>query len=254
MTTDLKTIASRYIQAKADIVSVSLAKRASEMVMARLVESNPSSLDLHGVKPIPTFLIPRPSSQPPPQIDDDTVMISANNAIVSNEPTLDQHDETMNCANDEPMFDLDRPPPPFEELIASHRVTSTRNDSVSEYDPTLGTSYKPQTSRHTVAGPRLNEQTSRIATVPLPSVFPQSILQASTTIFPVYVEDISRRYNQCRIARQEFAAAGGLPQNDYKFPQMPAVRKQAAHSVITIRVFKSSNPSNDCLIDNTFFT
>ncbi|KAF9354419.1 Small nuclear RNA activating complex, polypeptide 1, 43kDa [Mortierella sp. NVP85] len=233
MITDLKTIASRYIQAKADIVSVSLAKRASEMVMARLVESNPSSLDLHGVKPIPTFLIPRPPSQSA-QVDDDTAMISADDAVVSNEPTLDQHDETMNCADDEPMFDLDRPLPTFEELIDSHRVTSTRNDSVSESNPTPGTSYKPQMGRHTVAGPRISEQISRIATVPLPSVFPQSILQASTTIFPVYVEDISRRYNQCRVARQEFAAAGGLPQNDYKFPQMPAVRKQAAHSVITI--------------------
>ncbi|KAK3825384.1 MAG: small nuclear RNA activating complex, subunit SNAP43-domain-containing protein [Benniella sp.] len=233
MLTDLKTIASRYIQVKSDIVSVSLARRASEMVMARLIESNPSSLDLHGVKPIPTFLIPRPPSQSP-QVDDDTAMISANNAIVSNEPTQDQHDETMNCADDEPMFDLDRPLPTFEDLIASHRVTSTRDDSAPESNPTPGTSYKPQTSRHTVAGPKLSEQISRIATVPLPSVFPQSILQASTTIFPVYVEDISRRYNQCRVARQEFAAAGGLPQNDYKFPQMPAVRKEAAHSMITI--------------------
>ncbi|KAF9988531.1 Small nuclear RNA activating complex, polypeptide 1, 43kDa [Modicella reniformis] len=220
MLTDLKTIASHYFQTKADIASVSLAKRASEMVMARLVESKPPNLDLCGVKPIPTFLIPRPSD------DEDDAMEPANETIATNGSTSDQDDETM---DDESLLANKRPLPILEDSMASSQsITSPRdNSTITTEESSLPASvsvsaglYGNQMRRRPDSGREVSESAPRIATVPLPSAFPQSMLQASTTIFPVYVEDISKRYYRNRMARQEFAAAGGLPQNDYGFPQM----------------------------------
>lgn len=213
MLTDLKTIASHYVQVKTDIASVSLAKRASEMVMARLIKSKTPNLDLSRVKPIPRFLIPRPPSRPHSPVEDAAM-----------EPT----DETRDKYADNDLFpDAEHPLLTFEDAInASLREIASDHGDLSHTTGECSTSRSNSTRANDRFAPGAGEfgQAPRMATVSMPRVFPQSMLQASTTIFPVHVEDISRRYHQSRMARQEFAAAGGLPQNDYRFPQAHVVR------------------------------
>jgi hypothetical protein len=233
MITDLKTMASHYTQLKSDITSVSLAKRASEMVMARLFESKPPDLDLRGVKPIPRFLIPNHSSGPRSPVGEDTSRDQDAETIVNHEATAYQDNNIRDeHADNEPLIDIEDPLPTFEDVIRSfHRTGSNRDlSSVTENYSTLdsdsnpATMHGPEPSESSTSGMGSSEQGPRIATAPLPNIFSQSLLQSATTLFPVRVEDISRRYHQCRVSRQEFAAAGGLPQNDYRFPQAHVVR------------------------------
>lgn len=57
--------------------------------------------------------------------------------------------------------------------------------------------------------------------VPLPSIFPVSMLEASQGLISFEIEQLMRTHLYNRVHRVEYASSGGLQQNDYKFVEPP---------------------------------
>lgn len=71
--------------------------------------------------------------------------------------------------------------------------------------------------------------------VPLPSIFPVSMLEASQGLISFEIEQLMRTHLYNRVHRVEYASSGGLQQNDYKFVEPPREPPQlVSHFVILL--------------------
>ncbi|KAF8933599.1 hypothetical protein BGZ58_006239 [Dissophora ornata] len=239
---DLSKMAAMYHEAKADLVSLSLARRSSEMVMAHLSKLKPPDLNIREATPLPAFLKDKMIAREAPS------GISARSAATI-ATTAD--DSSLRSANknvaripeplpDRPLIMFEQLPPTSED--ATFSSSDTRPDPNQNFTSVLAT--EPPVSESTASigspnqnyrnpdyddiAPRASPSKKRHAKRPvtLPNVFSYSMLQASRADFPQKIENISRNYIRDRIARFEFAATGGLPRNEYRFPETPLMVKR----------------------------
>ncbi|KAF9181027.1 hypothetical protein BGZ50_005757 [Haplosporangium sp. Z 11] len=203
---DLSSMTLKYHDAKVDLVSLSLAERASVLVLNQLKKKELSEIDIRTVKPVPAFLGAEPKSSP------STISTAYNNVNTNRRNTLRNADKNADGEGVSVTFSETSAEPP--ETVAVGAEPSIGVESMSVPAPIPTDSGFP---RESVASCKASPMST------LPSIFTLSMLQASTAVFPVVVEDKIREFYRNRMSRFEFAAAGNLPMNSYRFPRPPPV-------------------------------
>ncbi|KFH64066.1 hypothetical protein MVEG_09891 [Podila verticillata NRRL 6337] len=182
---DLYHAAKSYHAAKLGLTSVGLAKKASEVMMAHLQSLKPVDMDIA-------------KAQPNLRRASDGV------SDVSDVP------EGASMTNRGNSKDRDDGEAGARESDVEMEGSSTT--PLSE----MGSDASGQSTKRRRAN--LPDLTKR---VPLPSIFPVSMLEASQGLISFEIEQLMRTHLYNRVHRVEYASSGGLQQNDYKFVEPP---------------------------------
>ncbi|KAG0302953.1 hypothetical protein BGZ98_007107 [Dissophora globulifera] len=213
---DLPHIATLYREAKADLVALSLARRSSEMVMEHLSSLRPTDLDMRGVTPLPPFVKDRTVSAHPSGTSPVGQLYSDSAQGIAGSLA----DKTV-AAIHHPLSH--RPLSVFEREQQQKQEGALPAETVDyPMDTERDSTYTPRASRpegdYSALGAISSKRGKKKRSL-LPYVFPFSMLQASRADFLVPIENITRNYLRDRMVRLEFTTSGGLPRNDYQFPE-----------------------------------
>ncbi|KAF9909086.1 Small nuclear RNA activating complex, polypeptide 1, 43kDa [Lobosporangium transversale] len=214
---DINSLSASYLQSKADLVAVSLAARASEMVMDKLRAVKPADMNPLVAKPLPEFLrkymegaidsIPHMNFRAAEQIQKKNAAESADlDATVLN--AFDTSAQPIQPRQAVPLNFGQRATPIVPSNIEGSSVATA-----------ISTEQNDQNNRYRLESALSSTATGEIGSRhELPYVFPLSLLQASQGDFALRIEEIAKEYDKDRIARYRFADEGGLALNDYMFP------------------------------------
>ncbi|KAI1309727.1 Small nuclear RNA activating complex, polypeptide 1, 43kDa [Mortierella claussenii] len=208
---EVPRMAAAYHEAKCDLVSLSLARRASEKVMTALRPKKPPNMDPFKVKPIPEFL--KTEIDPDCFPSDVTSHSRTSRSAEQINPAADREQDVVIESIEDSAAPKDGEP-----AVPSQPATGGLNEGALGAGQAVG---------GVAAAPN---DTSAQPDLHLPFVFPLSMLQASQGNLPLRMEAMVRDYYKDRIARYEYAISGGLPANDYTFPESKLLRKRKKNS------------------------
>ncbi|KAG0365793.1 hypothetical protein BGZ54_006194 [Gamsiella multidivaricata] len=231
-------LATEYHNAKVELIDVSLAKRASEMVMAHLCRIKPPDLDLATAKPRPAFLREKhaPTSPSPTQFKAGSTtgrFVDTDGDNAREATATSNTDIEMTEASSSSREPLTGPTPASSVRAVASSSSVSRRQGPGPRQPYT----RPHVSQ-TESNPddgkvtRKREMSKKKKRI-LPNVFPLSMLQASTPYFADQIDDVVRRYFKDRLSRFEFAVGDGLSRNDYKFPTQPLSKRRGRAFPIT---------------------
>ncbi|KAG0019773.1 Small nuclear RNA activating complex, polypeptide 1, 43kDa [Podila clonocystis] len=179
---ELYQAAKSYHAAKLGLTSVGLAKKASEVMMAHLQTLKPADMDIAKAQPNLR------RSDAPDMTSEDTSLTNRGSS------KDDDNGEARTGEGDMEMAEMSSTAPHSGMGSAEGPSTKRRRDS------------------------NLPDLTKR---VPLPSIFPVSMLESSQGLISLEIEQRMRTHLYNRVHRVEYASAGGLQQNDNKFVEPP---------------------------------
>ncbi|KAF9357632.1 hypothetical protein BGX26_003364 [Mortierella sp. AD094] len=204
---DVSKLAATYHRVKANLASVSLARRSSHIVMRHLRKMKAPEMDPREARPVPAFL--RQSGG-----------------------YADSSKQSNAFSNPNRVTDMNYDSSSIVEMSSSKQSRGDVRDNegttaLAEYEgsrSTAATHESPNNSHteHEV----VDDDNPKDPREHLPFIFPLSMLQASRSEFPVQIEEMVRNYHRGRMARYEFATAGGLPRNDYSFSGISLLGKR----------------------------
>ncbi|KAG0362595.1 hypothetical protein BG005_004942 [Podila minutissima] len=179
---ELYQAAKSYHAAKLGLTSVGLAKKASEVMMAHLQSLKPADMDIA-------------KAQPNLRRSDMRDVTSEDTSMTNRESRKDGDDGEAGAGEcDVEMDEVSSTAPHSGMGTVDGQSTKRRRDS------------------------NLPDLTKR---VPLPSIFPVSMLEASQGLISLEIEQRMRTHLYNRVHRVEYASSGGLQQNDNKFVEPP---------------------------------
>ncbi|KAF9298648.1 hypothetical protein BGZ74_009290 [Mortierella antarctica] len=179
---ELYQAAKSYHAAKLGLTSVGLAKKASEVMMAHLQSLKPADMDIA-------------KAQPNLRRSDMRDVASEDTSMTNRESRKDGDDGEAGAGEcDVEMDEVSSTAPHSGMGTVDGQSTKRRRDS------------------------NLPDLTKR---VPLPSIFPVSMLEASQGLISLEIEQRMRAHLYNRVHRVEYASSGGLQQNDNKFVEPP---------------------------------
>ncbi|KAF8948205.1 hypothetical protein BGZ47_006005 [Haplosporangium gracile] len=227
---DLSLLSGQYRKAKMGLVSLALARRSSELVMQQLLRAKPTDMNLKEAQPLPQFLKGQSTlgaAQQPTGHSSATAATTTAATIAASSDTRrtllsdDNSDTDMEIHTEStvPSVRSAAPQSYGQSLTSTFATTSTS----SAQRPTAG----PNTAS-TMAGPsdapvasyvrrRRGGKATQSST--LPSAFPMSMLQSTTSSIGPQVENLVRDYYRHRLLRFEYAGSGGLTLNENEYPE-----------------------------------
>ncbi|KAK3808036.1 MAG: small nuclear RNA activating complex, subunit SNAP43-domain-containing protein [Linnemannia elongata] len=222
---DLSSLAGQYRKAKMGLVSLALARRSSELVMQQLLRAKPTDMDLKEAKPLPQFLTgqstfsPAQQSTGPSSITAATTMTASSNirraSLSDDNSDIDMEIRTGSTV------------PSAKPTVTQSYGQSSSAAATLTQGPTTGpnrASTMAEISNAPVATYVGRRGGGKPASSTLPSAFPMSMLQATTSSIGPQVEDMVRDYYRHRLLRFEYAGSGGLTLNENEYPEEFLVR------------------------------
>ncbi|KAF9152706.1 hypothetical protein BG015_004842 [Linnemannia schmuckeri] len=226
---DLSSLSGQYRKAKMGLVSLALARRSSELVMQQLLRAKPADMNLKEAQPLPQFL----NGQSTLGAAQQPTGHSSATAATTTAATIAASSDTRRTILSDDNSDTDM------ELHTESTVPSVRPAAPQSYDQS-STSTFATTPASTMQRPTAGPNTASTMTGPsnapvvsyvrrrggktaqsstLPSAFPMSMLQSTTSSIGPQVEDLVRDYYRHRLLRFEYAGSGGLTLNDNEYPE-----------------------------------
>ncbi|KAG9072852.1 hypothetical protein KI688_000632 [Linnemannia hyalina] len=220
---DLSSLAGQYRKAKIGLVSLALARRSSELVMQQLLRAKPTNMNLKEAKPLPQFLTGQSTfgaaqqSTGPSSTTAATAMTASSNArrtLLSDDNS--DTDMEIRTGSTVPSVRPAAPQSYDQPSSATTSATLVQGSTVgtNRASTMAGSSNAPVVSyvRHGRGGNPVPQST-------LPSAFPMSMLQSTTSSIGPQVEDMVRDYYRHRLLRFEYAGSGGLTLNENEYPE-----------------------------------
>ncbi|KAF9202358.1 hypothetical protein BGZ49_007475 [Haplosporangium sp. Z 27] len=200
---DISKLAAEYRNVKANLISVSLARRSSHIVMKHLRKLKAPDMDPEEMKPTPTFLGEREALVGP-------IVTHA----TSSSSTI--HNSTAGKRTSEQSSPIAHSP--VDNVITGLETSDRSSITVESHIPTGDNHAENEMDKHDY---NENFRTH------LPFIFPFSMLQASKSEFPIELEEVVRRHHRNRVVRYKFAAAGGLSRrNEYTFGDLSLIENR----------------------------
>ncbi|KAF9550718.1 hypothetical protein EC957_012035 [Mortierella hygrophila] len=220
---DLSSLAGQYRKAKIGLVSLALARRSSELVMQQLLRAKPTNMNLKEAKPLPQFLTGQSTfgaaqqSTGPSSTTAATAMIASPNAgrtLLSDDNS--DTDMEIRTGSTVPSVRPAAPQSYGQSSSATAPATLVQGSTVG----TNGASTMAGSSNAPVVSyVRRGRGGNPVPQSTLPSAFPMSMLQSTTSSIGPQVEDMVRDYYRHRLLRFEYAGSGGLTLNENEYPE-----------------------------------
>ncbi|KAF9580584.1 hypothetical protein BGW38_002699, partial [Lunasporangiospora selenospora] len=188
MLDDITKSSNAYHSAKRNLVSLGLARSASEIVMARLVKHMKPDMNPSTMSPMPPVFLENKGA-----------------ATKTLPPIVPLGEGGGSSARD------------GQGVGVLGRLRDNVEQGVTARD------FAKNLPQNTDAGlSRCEARRNHSIARQVPSVFSLSMLQSSTADTPLAIENAAREYLRNRLERFEFASSGGLYANGFQFPEAPA--------------------------------
>ncbi|KAH7059796.1 small nuclear RNA activating complex, subunit SNAP43-domain-containing protein [Linnemannia elongata] len=220
---DLSSLAGQYRKAKMGLVSLALARRSSELVMQQLLRAKPTDMNLKEAKPLPQFLTEQSTlgavqqTTVPSSITAAATMAESSNArrtLLSDDNS--DIDMEIHAGSTVPSM---RPAIPQSYGQSSSATTSAILTQGSTAGPNRASTMTGSSNAPVASSVRQRSGETPVPQSTLPSAFPMSMLQATTSSIGSQVEDMVRDYYRHRLLRFEYAGSGGLSLNENEYPE-----------------------------------
>lgn len=203
--------------------------------MEQLLRAKPTNMNLKEAKPVPQFLTGKSTltavQQEQHQPTEPLSVTAATTAVTMAESSRTGH--TVLSDDTDMEIQTESTLPPVRSAVTQLSVQpSALNFPTSTISPAPGPT-AGLNAASTVAGSsgvraanyarRGGGKAAQQST--LPSAFPMSMLQSTTSSIGTQVEDMIRDYYRHRLLRFEYAGSGGLTMNENEYPQEFLVRK-----------------------------
>jgi hypothetical protein len=194
--------------------------------MEQLLRAKPNDMNMKEAKPVPQFLTGESTLTAAQQEEQQSTGPSSATAATTAATTASLSDDTDMEIHTESTLPSVRPAVSQSSGQSSTSNFATFSTSVAQ-ESTAGPN-----AASTVAGPSglraasyVRKRGGRAAQQStLPSAFPMSMLQSTTSSIGTQVEDMVRDYYRHRLLRFEYAGSGGLTMNENEYPQEFLVR------------------------------
>ncbi|KAF9119136.1 hypothetical protein BGX30_004060 [Mortierella sp. GBA39] len=220
---DLSSLAGQYRKAKIGLVSLALARRSSELVMQQLLRAKPTNMNLKEAKPLPQFLTGQSTfgaaqqSTGPSSITAAAAMTASSNArqtLLSD----DNSDTDMEIRTESTVPSV-RPASPQSYDQSSSATTSATLVQGSTVGTSTASTMAGSSNAPVASYVRRGRGGNPVPQSTLPSAFPMSMLQSTTSSIGPQVEDMVRDYYRHRLLRFEYVGSGGLTLNENEYPE-----------------------------------